>query len=321
MSDHRPLVSVVTANHNGASHLAAAIRSVLEQTLGAVEMILIDDASNDDSLAVAREAAGNDERLRIISMATNGGPGAARNRGFAEARGEWIAVFDSDDLMAPDRLTRLIDRGTRDQADIVADNLMAFENGTPPETGRPFLAAASEPRWIGLADLISSSRMYAKAPGLGYLKPILRAEAWRSSGVRYDETLRIGEDYAFLQRLLAKGLRLRLEPDPLYFYRRHSASISHTLRRDHLEAMLRADASFECEFPELPAQARSAQAARRRSLERALTYDDVIQSLKRRDLARGVTKAISAPDVWPLLAMPVQARMKRLADRLGLQPA
>lgn len=316
MTAARPRVSVITANYNGGKHLPAAIASVLGQSLADLELIVIDDGSTDDSVGIVREAAARDTRVRLVEQA-NAGPGAARNRGMAEARGDWIAVFDSDDLMAPDRLARLVARGEGDGADIVADNLLAFEDGTEPAAGKPFLSgeAFAEPRWITLAEVIGSSRMYAKTPGLGYLKPMVRAEAIRSAGVRYDTSLRIGEDYDLLLRLLAKGLRLRLEPAALYLYRRHSASISHALRRDHLEAMLRADAAFDADTPNMPADARRAQAARRRSLERALAYDEIIQRLKRRDLAGGAVKALTAPDVWPLLTMPVQARLKRLTAR------
>jgi succinoglycan biosynthesis protein ExoO len=316
MTGERPVVSVITANYNGARHLAEAMRSVLDQTLAALELIVVDDASSDASVAVVEAAAALDPRVRLIVQPSNAGPGAARNRGFAAARGRFLAVFDSDDLMAPDRLARLVRRAEADGADLVADNLLAFDDGAPG-AGRPFLPgkAFAAPRWITLADVIASSRMYARSPGLGYLKPLIRAEAWRAAGVRYDETLRIGEDYDLLLRLLAKGLRLRFEPACLYRYRRHAASISHALKRDHLEAMLRADAAFAAEARELSPSVRRAQAARRRSLERALAYDEIIQRLKRGDLIGGFGKALGAPAVWPLLSMPVTARLKRMAAR------
>ena len=320
MSAERTAVSVVTANYNGARHLADAIASVLAQTLTDLELIVVDDASSDDSAAVVERAASQDGRVRLIVQPANAGPGAARNRGIAAARGRWIAVFDSDDLMTPDRLERLLERAETDGAEIAADNLMAFEDGAPDD-GRPFLPpeAFASPRWIGPAELIASSRMYSRHPGLGYVKPLIDAAALAASGVRYDERLRIGEDYDFLLRLLAKGLRLRLDPACRYLYRRHTASTSHALRRDHLEAMLRADAAFDADFPDLPAGVRRAQAARRRSLERALAYDEVIGRLKARDLAGGLGAALGRPAVWPLLTMPVTARLKRLAGRL--QPA
>jgi succinoglycan biosynthesis protein ExoO len=138
----------------------------------------------------------------------------------------------------------------------------------------------------------------------------------KASGVRYDERLRIGEDYDFLLRLLAKGLRLRLEPKAGYRYRRHVASTSHIMAEDHVRGMLAADARFEADFPELPADVRRAQAARRRSLERALAYGEIIRRLKSGDLGGGLARGLGEPRVWPLLTLPVQARLKRLAHRL-----
>jgi succinoglycan biosynthesis protein ExoO len=321
MTGERPVVSVITANYNGARHLPAAIGSVLAQTLRSLELIVVDDCSTDDSAAVAAEAAARDPRVRLIVQARNAGPGAARNRAIEAAAGRFVAVLDSDDLMAPDRLERLVARLQAEGADIVADNLTAFEDGAGPVGGKPFLDPRwfRAPRWVSLADVIGSSRMYARRPGLGYLKPLICAAALKTSGVRYDESLRLGEDYDFLLRLLAKGLRLRLEPRSGYSYRRHAASISHVMADDHVRAMLRADAAFEADFPDLAPGARRAQAARRRSLERALAYDDIVRRLKAGDLGGGLAKGLGAPQVWPLLTLPVQARLKRLASRL--QPA
>jgi succinoglycan biosynthesis protein ExoO len=320
MTAERPVVSVITANYNGARHLAAAIASVQAQTLSDLELIVVDDASGDASVEIVRAAAARDGRVRLIVQGANAGPGAARNRAIAAARGRWLAVFDSDDLMAPERLERLVRRAETDRAEMAADNLMAFDEAAP-QRARPFLAAKlfAAPRWIDAGDLIASSRMYARHPGLGYLKPLIRAEALRASGVRYDERLRIGEDYDVLLRLLASGLRLRLEPAGLYLYRRHDASTSHALERRHLEAMLRADAAFAADFPDLPAKVRRAQAMRRRSLERALVYDEVVRRLKAGEVAGGLAAGLGRPAVWPLLTMPVTARLRRLAARL--QPA
>lgn len=321
MTHARPVVSVITANHNGARHLPGAIGSVLAQTLRSLELIVVDDGSTDASPNVVVEAAARDPRVRLIIRPRNAGPGAARNRAIEAARGRFVAVFDSDDLMAPDRLERLVARARTDDADMVADNPLAFDDGAPSETAKPFLDPKwfASPRWVALADAIGSSRMYARHPGLGYLKPLIRAAPLKASGVRYDEALRIGEDYDVLLRLLASGLRLRLEPRSGYFYRRHGTSASYAMAGDHLRAMLRADAAFAAEFPDLPPEAVRALAIRRRSLERALAYDDVIRRLKVGDLGGGLVRGLAAPRIWPLLTLPAQARLKRLARRL--QPA
>lgn len=312
----RPAVSVVTANYNGARHIAAAARSVLDQTLGDLEWIVVDDGSSDGSLQALAEAAGGDPRLRVLAQA-NAGPAAARNRALAEARGRWIAVFDSDDLMAPDRLERLVARGEADRADIVVDNLCVFTDGSDA-AWKPFLtgSAYARPRTITLAEYIASARMYSHRPGLGYLKPLFFADVL--AGRRYREDLKIGEDYDLVLRLLAGGACLRLEPTALYRYRKHAGSISHRMRREHIEQMLAADA--ELDLAAQGAAVRRAQAARRRSLEAAIAYDRVIERLKAHDLAGGLAQGLTRPDVWPLLTMPLTARLRRLAVRLKSEP-
>jgi succinoglycan biosynthesis protein ExoO len=110
---------------------------------------------------------------------------------------------------------------------------------------------------------------------------------------------------------------MRLEPGPLYRYRKHSDSISHVLKREHIEAMLAADADFAARYPDQPTPVRRAQAARRRSLEAALTYDGVIAQLKAHDVTGGLKASLHDPAVWPLLTMPVKARLKRFTARLN----
>lgn len=320
MTDGRPVVSVITANYNGARYLADAVSAVLAQTLGDLEMIIVDDRSTDDSLAVITAAAAGDPRVRVIVQDVNGGPAVARNRALAEARGRWIAVFDSDDLMVPDRLEKLVIAGEAAGADIVADNLEIFQDGavgpgTAFLSGREYAAS----REITLADYIASARMYSNRPGLGYLKPMFRAETFGQT--RYREDLRIGEDYDLVLRLLAAGRTMRLEPEALYRYRKHGASISHAMKREHIVQMLAADAELEGFLMGQPKDVRRAFAARRRSLYAALAYDHVIQRLKARDLIGGLLASLSTPDIWPLLTMPVTARLKRLAARFQPAPA
>lgn len=310
----RPCVSVVMANYNGARHLAAAVRSVLTQTLGSIEVLIADDASSDDSLKVIEDAAGSDPRVRVLATTVNGGPGAARNRALEAARGEYIAIFDSDDLMAPDRLERLVCRAKVDRADIVVDNLLVFQDGCAAPW-RPFLSgrAWAHPRTITLADYIEAGRMYSKAPGLGYLKPLFRAELLRDERYRHD--LRVGEDYDLVLRLLAKGAVMRFQPDTLYRYRKHGSSISHVLRREHIEQMLAADAALDAGLLGQNESVRRAQSLRRRSLQTALNYDQVISSLKARNLVRAAQTCLADPSVCPLLMMPVKARLRRLVER------
>jgi len=104
-----PLISVITPAYNCAAYIEQTIDSVLAQTLSELEIIIIDDASTDDSLQLLNRLAARDERLRILSAMHNSGQAACRNRGVREARGRYIAFIDADDVWLPDKLARQLE--------------------------------------------------------------------------------------------------------------------------------------------------------------------------------------------------------------------
>jgi glycosyltransferase involved in cell wall biosynthesis len=107
LTTYRPLISVVIPTFNRAQQVQVALRSVLAQTYAAFEVILVDDGSTDGTReAIERFIGGQNgegKRIRYFSQA-NRGPSAARNKGIAEARGDWIAFLDSDDVWLPEKL-------------------------------------------------------------------------------------------------------------------------------------------------------------------------------------------------------------------------
>jgi len=98
-------ISVVMPAHNSARFIREAIQSVLAQTFRDFEFLIIDDGSTDDTLKIMREFAAADSRIRVITH-PNKGMGQALNDAIAQARGEWIARIDADDLMTRDRLEK-----------------------------------------------------------------------------------------------------------------------------------------------------------------------------------------------------------------------
>ena len=235
---HAPTVSVIMANRNAGSYVGEAVRSVLDQSLADLELVFIDDASSDDSVRRAQDAGQGDPRLRIGRFTTQLGPGGARNRALALARGRWIAVVDSDDLITPQRLERLVAFAQAQNADIAADNLLVFSDGVERGAllrGRRWRQA----REIRLAEFTLSNRAFGSPTPLGFLKPLIRRATLARTGVAYDESLRIGEDFDLIARLLAAGARYWIDPTPLYRYRKHAQSTSHRLRGADIEALLR----------------------------------------------------------------------------------
>jgi glycosyltransferase involved in cell wall biosynthesis len=95
-------VSVVIPAWRAEHFVGAAIASARAQTLADIEIIVVNDCSPDDTAGAIARAGAGDPRVRAIDLPVNRGPSGARNRGFEAAQGEWIAVLDADDAMAPD---------------------------------------------------------------------------------------------------------------------------------------------------------------------------------------------------------------------------
>lgn len=103
MSSATPLVSVIIPAFNAQSTLRETLKSAGGQSWQHLEIIIVDDGSTDRTEQIASDFCARDERARLISQ-PNGGESAARNRAISEARGEWIAPLDADDLWHPEKL-------------------------------------------------------------------------------------------------------------------------------------------------------------------------------------------------------------------------
>src|SRR3954468_11800569 len=103
-----PIVSCLMSVHNGERYLAAATDSILAQTLGDFELIVIDDGSTDSSIAMLRHYAQRDPRVRL-TIGANNGLTAALNQAFAQSRGKYLARMDCDDVALPDRFAKQVE--------------------------------------------------------------------------------------------------------------------------------------------------------------------------------------------------------------------
>jgi glycosyltransferase involved in cell wall biosynthesis len=309
----RPTVTVIMANFNGAAHLAETLGSVQKQSMRDLEIIVSDDASDDRSAEIVTALMAKDPRIRLIRGERNGGPAAARNRALAVANGEWIAIVDGDDLIHPKRFATLVEAAVRDGADIVADDLLVFDSdhSRPPTTlleGR----WARAPFWVEIRDYIRLNNFYGRGPALGYLKPLFRSSLLTDTFTRYDEDLRIAEDYNLALQLLRAGARFRVYPLLLYFYRKHSASTSHRLKADVLEALKAADLKLLDQLSNSDRDLAAPIHARIRSIETALAYEELLNSLKIGDWSAAVRGVLVKPQAALLLKLPLGVRLHRL---------
>jgi succinoglycan biosynthesis protein ExoO len=301
------------ANYNGSAHLAEAVRSVQAQTLAEIEIIVADDASTDNSIDIMKQLTATDPRIRLLQSARNGGPSSARNKALDVAKGKWIAIVDSDDLIHPKRLATLVELADRDAADIVADDLIEFSADNTRPAGS-FLGRRSwdQPVWVDIVDYIRLNHFYGPGPYLGYLKPMFRTSLLREPGCRYDETLRITEDFDLIFRLLHAGKRMRIYPRPLYLYRKHEYSVSFRLSREVLESIKTANLRILNKITDGGSPLKSALKSRIRSIDTAIAYENLVDGLKSKSWRRSAHIALISPKAAGLLRLPLLSRLHKL---------
>ncbi len=201
-----PTVSVVIPCYNGAPFLRETIDSVLNQTQPALEVILVDDGSTDDSAAIAQSYG---PPVRVIRQ-ENQGESVARNRGMDEARGEWIGLLDADDRWLPHKLERQLDalHGASPDVVCVYSDFVLFGAVKRKVVSCPLWPVEGERRIRFLTNpcVQPSSVLVLKTIG---------------QKVRFPEDISHGEDQVFLLQLLSHGSFLHV-PEPLLEYRKCS---------------------------------------------------------------------------------------------------
>ena len=186
-------VTVIVTTRNRSALLATTLLSVLRQRAVDFEVIVVDEASSDETPAFL--AALDDRRVRVIHHDTPYGLSAARNHGADEARGEWLAFLDDDDLWAPDKLARQIsmaaDRG-REWVYTGAVNIAdgRITRSQPPPT---------------VEEVVATLPRYNAIPG-GGSNVIVHRTAWLDVGPFDTRLRRGGEDWELSIRLAKHGL-------------------------------------------------------------------------------------------------------------------
>ena len=212
-----PLVSVIIPAYNAASFIAATLKSAINQTFRDFEIIVIDDGSTDETRVIV-EWYKEDSGVFLISQ-QNAGPGAARNRGIAVAKGTFIALLDSEDLWEPTYLETMVNFLTRHpETSVVFPDLLYF--GKSKFDGKRFQEVYPPGAPITFAKLVrgESNICYAAT---------LRREVFDCVGP-FDEAdaIRGTEDFNLWLRVLHAGYRIEPVMKVLVRYRRHASSIS-----------------------------------------------------------------------------------------------
>lgn len=201
-------VCVVIAAFNARETIARAVRSALAEP-EVKEVVVFDDASKDDTAAIAQSADDNTGRLTIIRSAMNVGPSVARNRAIERTSSPLIAILDADDFFIRGRFRRLLQ--SRDW-DLIADNIVFVTDSEQISTFNETDWVASEERLLDAVQFVAGNlpnKRFSRGQ-LGFLKPVVSREFLLRHGLSYNENMRLGEDYDLYLRSLIAGGRFKL---------------------------------------------------------------------------------------------------------------
>ena len=224
-----PLLSVVLPVGGVEEYLPACLDSVLGQDGPAIEVIAVDDASPDRCGEILDARAAGDPRLRVIHLPEAIGPGPARDRGLAEAAGEYVWFVDPDDLLAPGALAAVAARLERGQPDLLLlDYLLLHRSGrTERSPGADLLAAAA-------AD--PGGTTLAQHPGLINRTMTLWSKVFRRpflAGLGIALAPGVHEDVPLSCAALLSAGRIALLDEVCYLYRQRGRSFLATPSMGH----------------------------------------------------------------------------------------
>jgi len=212
-----PKVSVIMPAYNAAPFLPRAIESVCAQTLTDWELIIVDDGSTDGTVEVVRDYL-TDPRIRFLQNPQNMGPSHARNRALDVATGQWIALLDADDWYEPQRLEKMVALAEAFEVSIVYDLLRWIDTETGEERGVFFSSQSPPPVAPTRLAIEEAFRLHL------VLKPLMCREIIEQYNIRYDPSIRLGEDYLFQMQVFVKCGAGAVIPEALYNYRLHRGS-------------------------------------------------------------------------------------------------
>jgi glycosyltransferase involved in cell wall biosynthesis len=269
-----PVVSVITPAFNAAAYLPETVGSVLAQTFSNLELILIDDGSTDDTLAVARHLAARDSRVRVLAT-SNGGPAVARNVGIRAARGEFIALLDSDDLFRPEYLARqLAVFDEHPDVSIVTANAIN-RGGGPSHDGKPFWAETNGLERITARQIIERENAIS-------IQSVFRRRVYDTIG-GFSAAFTGNEDYEFWLRAALAGFVIIRNHETIGVYRRHDGSLSSDEPR-MIRGILKVLRHVDVLLDDLP-QERNALRRQIERFTRELPRAELRASLQRSDAA------------------------------------
>ena len=299
-SRSKPKVAVIIAAYNVAETIGKAVQSALAQPETA-EVVVVDDASRDDTHLEAQTAAAGDPRLTVIRNEHNLGPARSRNIAISQTSSPYIAILDGDDFLLEGRFERIF---KETGWDFCADNIIFFSDEGQIEAARtPFDNADLIPMTLDLESFVLGNIPDAKRPRaeLGFLKPVMRRGFMEEHNLTYAEECRLGEDFLFYAEALMRGAVYAVVPHCGYaaLVRENSLSGRHSI--EDLKSLHERELQL-CRSPDLNTAERKLLKRRTRSTLRRIHHREVLarkaESGSLLGAAAGITRPTSIVDIF-----------------------
>jgi len=311
-------VCVVIAAKNAAATIGRAVGSALREEYVA-EVMVVDDGSADRTAEAALDAEDGSGRLRILRLETNRGPAFARNHAIAHSAAPLIAILDADDFFLKGRFAKLL--GGYDW-DFVADNIVFIDAREADQTEPAVPDFAAEPRFLDAATFIGGNISKRGAPRgeIGFLKPVMRRAFLDANGLRYDESLRLGEDYDLYARALLKGARYKVVHGCGYGAVVRADSLSGRHGTSDLKRLYEADRAMLALLTETDGPIEAALRRHRHHIRARYELRNFLDVKASEGLVRAGLRALAHPAALPAIVGGVAAD-KFDAFRAAIRPA
>lgn len=207
-------VSIIIPAYNVESYIGVSLRSVIQQTYRNIEILVVDDGSTDTTAQIVSEYMQKDNRIILLSQ-QNRGLADARNSGLNRATGEYLCIFDSDDIMLPEKIElQVAFLETHEDCDITYSDLYHFIDDTVKIYHHPMSR---------LGEDTYTSLLYGN-----YINPnvvFFRSSIYERFG-GFDQSLRSAEDWDYWLTIAYSGARFMYQPERLTLYRIRTNSLS-----------------------------------------------------------------------------------------------
>lgn len=215
------LITVIVPIYNTSKYLDKCINSIIKQTYENIDIILINDGSNDNSQEICEKYQKKDKRIRLINQ-KNKGVSKARNKGLELSKGKYISFIDADDFIEQNMLEKMYENISKTQSDVTVCGYDFYKNGKYKFIKGKNYTLEKEKKYEGIFNFSVCNKLYKKE--------ILE-------NIKFDNK-KIAEDIAFNFKVFQKINKISfILKTPLYHYRIRKESASNTYNENHLEVL------------------------------------------------------------------------------------